>query len=183
MLKWIIATILGTIIGIGVYLYNYLGGYKPVELAEIISEPLILLSKDHTGPYHKIVPIIMEVENWAKENGISCKKSFGEFLDSPESVEEGRLRSHGGCLLSKEESLKLQDKYKSKDGFKISEIASRKVLQARFEGSPGIGPMKVYPKALKYLEEKRLSLNGPVIEIYEIHEDQKAMTTYYHFPY
>jgi AraC family transcriptional regulator len=54
-------------------------------------------------------------------------------------------------------------------------------VQAVFDGSPGIGPIKIYPKAETYMKDHQLAMDGAVIEIYVIHS-QKAMTTTYLFP-
>jgi DNA gyrase inhibitor GyrI len=39
------------------------------------------------------------VESWAKEKGIDCKDSFGQYLDNPDIVEEARLKARVGCMV------------------------------------------------------------------------------------
>jgi len=102
MLKWILGTVLGVIIGIAGYFFWYLGAFKPVELLEKPVGPLHLIYKKHVGPYHKIVSTLDEVEKWAKENQVPCGRTFGEFLDNPNTVEEGRLRANCGCVIESE---------------------------------------------------------------------------------
>ena len=50
----------------------------------------------------------------------------------------------------------------------------------RFDGSPSIGPFKVYPAAKRFLNEHHLSSKAPVIEIY--HVNGNNVTTEYLFP-
>ena len=154
---------------------NYLGSFKPVIIEEKTVGPLYLISKKHMGPYHKIVPVIEEVEKWAKDNGLDCRLSFGLYLDNPQASEEARLRSKGGCLIDQPISTPLPE------GFTSEALPARLYITAQFEGSPGIGPLKVYPKVHKYSEDQRRILEEWVMEVYEVHS-QEAMTTTYYFP-
>jgi effector-binding domain-containing protein len=160
------------------YLLSYLGYFNPVTIGEGTAGPFHLLYKEHTGAYHKIVPTIEEVEHWAQAHHIDCTKSFGYYLDNPDVVEEGRLRSWGGCLLANPQ----QDSLSSlPDGFKEQDLPEQKYVTAVFAGSPAIGPQKVYPAVREYMEKRRLNPKGPVLEQYVIHS-QTSMTTTYYFP-
>jgi hypothetical protein len=160
------------IISLLVYLFFHLGAYKSVSLEVKEQGPFLFVYKEHIGPYHKIVPVIEEVEKWTKSQGEACSKSFGEFLDDPKSVEQERLRSHAGCLISKMIS-------NLPPGYKIEELPKQLFLYGVFEGSPAIGPYKVYMKASEFMEKKGYLPNGSVIEIYEIFPDKKMTTEYY----
>jgi effector-binding domain-containing protein len=155
-----------------VYLYFHLGAYKSVTLELKEQGPFLMVYKEHIGPYHKIVPLIEEVEKWAKSKGESCVKSFGEFLDDPKSVEQERLRSHAGCIISKT----IQG---LPEGYQFKELPKQLFLYGVFDGSPAIGPYKVYMKAAKYMEEKGYTPNGSVTEVYEILPNNKMTTEYY----
>jgi AraC family transcriptional regulator len=189
MIKWVLATLLGGIIGLCGYLYWHLGGWKEVSVAKTQYSELYMLSKSHMGPYHKIVPVIQEVETWAKANSIECKKSFGEYLDKPDQVEEIRLRSKGGCLLSAAEFEQLKNlgtentrfKINLPEGFELSHRPAAEYIVASFEGSPGIGPMKVYPKVEQFMTANNLKSASSSIEIYEIKDGPRNMTTTYLF--
>lgn len=178
MIKWIIATFLGLVLGFMGYMMLHLGAFKPVLIEEKTRSAFQIITKAHFGAYHKIVPVILDAENWAKEHSYDCHMTFGEYFDDPEKVEEGRLRSRGGCAMEKlPEGIEKQ----LPEGYEIDQIPERQYVVATFEGSPGIGPMKVYPKVHEYIEKRRLSLNGGVIELYEV-KGPKAMTTTYLFP-
>ncbi|MGZ3743238.1 MAG: GyrI-like domain-containing protein [Pseudobdellovibrionaceae bacterium] len=174
LLRSFLIAVLLVILSISVWLFYYLGAFKSVDITEIQKGPLKLIYKDHTGAYHKIVSVIEEVEGWAKAQHIDCSESFGEYIDDANVVEEARLRSHGGCIVNDIPT-------PLPPGFQSREIPVRKYVMATFDGSPGIGPLKVYPKVESYMREHHLTLNGPVIEIYVIHSE-KAMTTTYLFP-
>ena len=171
-IRYILLPLLFGIIIFVTYLMNYLGAFKPVIISEQVAGPFLMIYKDHTGPYHKIVPVIEEVEKWAKENGFDCRLSFGEYLDNPKESEEARLRSHGGCLVQQIPANLPQE-------IKSQSLPESKYLKAVFEGSPGIGPMKVYPKVIKYALEQKLQVKEAVIEVYEIHSGNSMTTTYY----
>lgn len=177
-------------VGLGItlfllYLLQYTGAFKSVVVQQDERGPYTAIYKAHVGPYHKIVANIEEVEKWAKEHGLKCRLSFGEYLDDPSIVEEGRLNSRGGCLIDPlaEEERKILESLQSQlpEGFEVMEIPQTKAVVAIFSGAPGIGPLKVYPKAEEYIKENRLQKKSSVIEIYEIF-DQKSMQTTYIWP-
>jgi hypothetical protein len=182
MFKWLLGTILGGILGIAIYFFWYLGALKPVLIAEKTEGPFKMIYKTHLGAYHKIVPTLDEVEAWVKSQNLICARTFGEFLDDPRVVEEGRLRAHVGCLIGNS-TIDLPDPIPKlyPEGFHFEDRPAKKYVTAIFEGSPGIGPMKVYPKVEEYFAAKQAKQAGAAIEIYEIHSE-KAMTTTYLFP-
>lgn len=167
------------------YLFQYTGAFKTVSVDLDERGPYTIIFKSHVGPYHKIVTTIEEVETWAKGNGLKCRLSFGEYFDDPRVVEEGRLNSRGGCLLDpliKDEATRLESIRKSMPAdFQTAEIPKTRAVVALFTGAPGIGPLKVYPKAEDYITENKLTRQGSVIEIYEIF-DRKSMQTTYIWP-
>lgn len=172
--RYLILAILGIIVAFAFSLMIYLGVFKPVVFSEGRQGPFKLIYKEHTGSYHKIVSKLQEVESWAKQNNIDCSKSFGMYLDDPEKTEESRLRSYGGCLVTEIPSTLPED-------IKSKELPERLYLMAQFEGSPAIGPFKVYPKIQKQLKDNNQTLIDGVLEVYVIHSE-KEMTTTYYFP-
>lgn len=160
------------------YFGQYLGAFRSVKVGIENHDAMTVVYKEHFGPYHKIVPVINEVEAYFKEQKLDCKISFGEYLDNPRQTDENRLRSLGGCVVQKAEVEKIKDLPKE---ILKKEVPARRYVVAIFEGSPGIGPMKVYPKVEDFMSENNLTATGPVIETYEIHSE-KAMTTTYYFP-
>lgn len=167
------------------YLLQYTGAFKSVNIAVDQRGPYTLIYKDHVGAYHKMVSTIEDVEKWAKDNGLKCRLSFGEYFDDPKLVEEGRLRSRGGCFIDPndphEQTVFDPLKNKLPEGFKTDVYPETKAVAALFTGAPGIGPLKVYPKAEEFIAKGKLEKSGPVLEIYEIF-DKNAMQTIYIWP-
>ena len=172
-------------IGIGLlvlflYIMQYTGAFRSVTIAVDNRPALQVIYKDYMGPYHKIVTTIEEVEKWSKANGLKCRLSYGEYFDNPDVVEEGRLRAHGGCIIDPlvpaEKDLAAQLKIPAE--FKLAEIPASKTVVALFSGAPGIGPLKVYPKANDFIEKEKLVKKGNVIEVYEIFDAKNMQTTY-----
>ena len=180
-IKYLLLPLLVAIVVYVAYLVWYVGAFKPVVIEEKKAGPFTYLAKDHVGAYHKIVPAIEEVETWAKEKGLDCKLTFGKYLNDPGQAEESRLKSYGGCLLSEAEASSLKAAGTMPEGFRIETEAAREYVTALFEGSPGIGPMKVYPKVMEYFHTQNLSREEWTLEVYEVHS-QEAMTTTYYFP-
>lgn len=171
--QFLLATVLAVATLVG-YLAYHLGAFKSVDIADGKRPAMKMIYKDHTGSYHKIVSVIQEVETWAKSQNIDCTESFGEYIDDPNLIEEIRLRSRGGCIV-KDVPANLPSDYKTQ------EVPERDYVIAVFAGSPGIGPVKVYPKVESYMRNHQLVMDGSVIEVYVIHS-KNEMTTTYLFP-
>lgn len=177
MLKYALFFVFVVIVSFGGFVAYHVGAMKPVQITEEDRPEIRAIYLDHTGPYHKTVSSIEKVEKWALENQVDCHLSYGEYLENPEQVEEARLKSRGGCLVDRI-PLSLPKDFQSRI------YPGRRYVVAIFNGSPGIGPLKVYPKVAEYMKEKSLRQDGPVMEIYEIHSrsETAAMTTTYLFP-
>jgi hypothetical protein len=172
MIKTFLLGLVTFVILLAAYLYFHLGIAKPVRVALEQRGPMYLLFKQHTGAYHKIGPVIHEAEVWAASHGIACPSTFGEYLDNPQAVDEDRLRSRGGCVLSAPLANVPPE-------FLYQQRGERTYAVGRFEGSPAIAPYKVYPKVEEYLKRAGLKSSAPVIEIYTI--NGSGMTTEYLF--
>ncbi len=159
--------------GFVVYRTGYL---KPVTIASGSQGPFYLVYKTHEGPYHKIAPVIDGVEQELNNKGIKCPFAFGRFLHDPQTVPHDRLVSHGGCafpMLTPEIKKALRD-----SDFKLDEVAKKEYVVAQFEGSPSIGPMKVYPYVEEWLEKYGYKKQGPVIELYQTTGPDSLHTRY-----
>lgn len=176
MVKKLFLALILAAVGFVFYLYSYLGFSRPVEIQIEKREALHLLFKNHLGAYHQIGPVISEVEQWASAQNVHCPQTFGEYVDDPAALDQDRLRSRGGCLLTSP----LNEKLELPKDFSHEDRPSRQYVVARFQGSPSIGPMKVYPLAQKFIEDQRLKPSGAVIEIYTINGQE--VTTEFLFP-
>lgn len=175
-MKYFIAAVIITVMMFIYSVMRYTGAFLPVTITQQELPAMKMIAKDHVGPFHKIVAVIQDVEKWAKENGIDCTKSFGQYLDNPEIQEEERLKSRGGCIVN-------EFPKELPEHFQKLEVPAGKYVVATFEGAPSIGPMKVYPKVVSFFKENRIEQNGPVIEVYVITgTDAKSMITTYLFP-
>lgn len=164
------------------YLFQYTGAFKSVTINTDERGPYTIVFKEHIGAYHKIAGVIESVEEWAKANGLKCRLSFGEYFDDPRIVEEGRLKSRGGCLIDpliKEESDNIESlKASLPPEYKIDVIPKTKAVVALFTGAPSIGPLKVYPVAEEFIADNQLKRRGSIVEIYEVFDKNNMQTTY-----
>lgn len=171
MVKTAVITILSLAVVLAIYLYSYLGVYRPVTVTLETRGPYALLFKGHLGPYHQILPKIQEVEAWAHEQNLPCATTFGEYIDDPQIVDEDRLRSRGGCVLKGKPAAPPPPE------LEYQVRPERTYAVGHFDGSPAIGPYKVYPKVQKFLAEKRLKSSSPVIELYTVN-GENVVTEY-----
>jgi effector-binding domain-containing protein len=156
------------------------GYFQPVELTAGKQGPFLLAYKVHKGPYHKLAPVIDEVENFFEKNGLSCPLAFGRFLHDPNTVEHDRLESHGGCAFPVKTE-KLQEII-AKGDLKTDHLKKEEYVVAVFKGSPSIGPFVVYPKVEEWMAKYDYKITGPVIELYQT-TGADSLTTRYLFPY
>ena len=171
-MKALVGLVILTVAALFITFFYRVGAYKDAVIEEGMRGPFKTVSKPHLGAYHQIMPVLVEVETWAKKSGEPCKITYGEFIDNPEVTEEDRLRSNAGCVVEKTYESGLPE------GFVYREIPERRYIVATFDGAPSIGPMKVYPKAYEEIEKRKLTLDGAVIEMYEILSDTQVKTTY-----
>lgn len=173
-MRYIVAAIFFTVLFFIASLFYKLGAFKPVQITATEAGPFLILYKEHMGPYHKVNDDITEVETWARANGEKCELSFGQYLDDPKTVDEIRLRANVGCILQ-------NAPINHPAEYLYKQLERRQYIVATFEGSPAIGPQKVYPKIHDFAQESRLALDGPVLETYQIQGPNQVTTTYY-FP-
>jgi AraC family transcriptional regulator len=172
-IRYILLPLLMAILIYALYLGHYLGAFKSVLIEEKTVGPLHLVFKSHIGPYHKINEVLVSVETWAKENNFDCSRTFGEYLDNPEWVDEKRLRANVGCVVQEPIAVLPTD-------LQQKTIPEIKYVAAIFEGASSIGPLKVYPKIKEYFKKMNYEYPESSLEIYQIHS-QTAMTTQYLF--
>lgn len=170
-MRYVFFTVVLTLIFGIAFLLSRNGFFLPVEIALEDRPALVLVAKKHVGAYHKILSTLQEVEGWAKNSGVDCSETFGEFLDNPQVVEEDRLNSNVGCVV-KEPPAQVPA------GFEVLQRPARPYLVGRFRGSPALGPYKVYNKIESEKQKRRLESDGAPLEIYRLLPDQGLETTY-----
>lgn len=176
MIKWFLLFILGVGTGLGIYLFIHLGAFKKVYV-EVQQFPSYYTAyKIHRGPYHEINSMLTSIETQINKMGMRCKSTFGHFLDDPATMDADRLKSHVGCVVSEEVFKALSANHP--EDFKLVLQPTMKVVYARFQGSPAIGPMKVYPEVNKFADRQRVQLRPDVIEIYNIQRNGDVTTEY-----
>ncbi len=176
MIKWFFLSILAIGSGLGAYLFVHLGAFKDVTIEVQMYPDFYVIYTKHRGPYHEINGSLIQLEKQLRNEGIACKKTFGHFLDDPAVVDADRLRSHIGCVISKENQQQLKN---SEPPQWFTQVFSlNKVIYSRFQGSPAIGPMKVYPKVREFADKQRVALRPDVIELYTVQRDGQVITEY-----
>lgn len=146
---------------------------KEVSFVAKEAGPFATLYVKHTGPYYKIAEKIDYVEKWAKANGVNCERTYGKYIDDPKTVDEDRLQSEGGCFVAH-----IPEGVTPQDGMFIGELPRRKYLVGTFNGAPSVGPYTVYPKAFDWIENNSATLDGPILEVYDVVNEKEVLTEY-----
>ena len=151
-------------------IYIRLGGFQPVSIEVNFFGPKYLVYKNHTGAYHTINSSITEVEKWAQKNGYECQTTFGEYLSDPEKIQTEYLKSHAGCV-----TYNIPQQIPSI--YHVKKLPKTKSVIAYFNGSPAIGPWKVYSKVKNFIKAKGLITKQYPLEFYTL-KDKTIQTTY-----
>ena len=170
----------GALAAIAIFVVYRTGYLEPVDIGSGSQGPFVLIYKQHTGPYHKIAPVIDEVERTFKEANIDCPMAFGRFLHDPNVVPHDRLESHGGCALPT--TTNAVEKFAKSNNYQIDRIDKKEYLVATFNGSPSVGPLRVYPEVEAWMNKYGYKNKGPVIELYQT-TGPDSLTTRYLFTY
>ena len=153
----------------------YYGIFSPVNIVESEQGPYILVYDKHVGPYSKIGPVMDNIFNRLKTDGIDSTTGFGLYYDNPDKTPELSLRSIGGCIIGNVDYTTLK---KMHETFFVKEITRFKCLKADFpyKGKVSIimGVFRVYPAIKKYMKLHEL----PDMPIAEIYDEKGGKITY-----
>jgi AraC family transcriptional regulator len=170
MIKPIVIGFFAAVIFVIVATYLHLKAYKEPNIYYDSISNLQLIYIEVRGDYAQTSAKLTEVEDALAKQQIICESTFGLFFDDPEQVATQDLKSWVGCAFHK--TIDIPTNYAM---HYIKEEGN--ILSADFEGSPALGPAKVYPKAKKMLGSQ-LSL-FPALEIYSYSKPKELKTKYY----
>ena len=156
----------------------YLGVFSKYEVQTKETGPYTVAYKSHVGPYTKVGPIMDQVYKDLVAGDVNPALGYGQYFSNPKVTPKEELRSEVGSIIPESEVSKLDqtgEKYKVKTITK----ANRLVIEFPIKNmlSYIVGPMKVYPLMMKYMEANNLEWTEdmPSIEIYDI---ENKMITY-----
>jgi len=185
ILKNILGALVLSLITVAIFLYFRTGAHKSVDISDSQIPEYHFFYAENTGPYHEIMPKLLEVERKFKELDIECKKTFGLFLSDPAKTDHDRLKSQVGCAFEGDNSPNLfapiegiSETFYPLPITSEEELSRVKCLMASFTGSPSLTAMKVYPALTDKAEEKGLKLFTPVLETYESNEESVLTKVY-----
>jgi AraC family transcriptional regulator len=142
-----------------------LGVFDEMALSAGECGPYCLVYLDHTGPYREVNSVLPDIGRYLRNRGVPVPaRAFASFLDNPRKVKPGNLRSMAGYIT---DSLLPDVKPPVKTAVIPATRAVKGVFPVRSFLSKNIGPLKFYPRLLRYCENEKLVMNGPVMEIYD----------------
>ena len=142
-----------------------MGLFDEMPLRTGTTGPYFEIFREHVGPYRTVRQVLPDVAQYLAGRGAAVPaRAFARFLDNPRTVKPENLRSTAGFLT---DSL-LPD---VKSPYAAAAVpAFRAVtgsLRVRSFLTRYAGPLKFYPRLLRYCEREKLEMNGPVMEIYD----------------
>ncbi len=173
MIRSIVIGFITAILFVGISTYINLKAYKEANIYYDTMPSYTLIYTNVTGDYVQTSTMLKQVEELLKKSNIPCPQTFGLFLDDPNIVVVHDLKSKVGCIYF-ENPLGLT---KIPDGLEKRNIKSEdNQLSADFEGSPALGPRKVYAKAQTFVSDNSLF---PALEIYSYNQKNELTTKYF----
>ncbi len=142
-----------------------LGAFDEMALSAGERGPYCLVYREHTGPYRDVRSVPADVGGYLSERHTAVPvRAFARFLDNPRTTKPENLRSEAGYIT---DSLLPDVKLPYRTAVVPAARAVSGVLPVRSFLSPYVGPLKFYPRLLRYCEREKLELSGPVMEIYD----------------
>ncbi len=143
----------------------FIGGiFDSVEFSVQKSGPYNLIYKENRGPYAGIRIILNDVLKYVvDQKKIKVLQGFAIFYDDPAKVPADSLRSIAGVIT--DSLYDVSAPYKSALFPKTEAVVG--VFPIRSFLSYTSGTFKFYPQLQKYVSSKKLTLSGPVLEIYD----------------
>ncbi|NJP03981.1 GyrI-like domain-containing protein [Candidatus Gracilibacteria bacterium] len=146
----------------------YLGLFQKIDIAQGETGSYTVVYDTLRGKYNGVGPIMDNIYEDLKADGIETTRGFGIYLDNPEIVEADQLRSIAGSVIEEKDLEKLNalgEKYK------ILEIESGNMITTEFpfKGKMSVfaSLMKVYPAIMKKLEAEHMETTA-IMELYDI---------------
>lgn len=174
ILKNILGALVLSLITVGVYLFFKTGAHKDVVVEASKIPNYHFFYKDHTGPYHKVYPVLSSVEETFKKLELKCSMTFGMYLSDPNKVDHDRLKSQLGCAFKPESSPQLfaplpgiSEAFYDLPLENPDDAARIKCFKGTFSGSPSLTAMKVYPKIKDQAKKEGVKLFTKALEVYE----------------
>lgn len=172
MIKSLVIGFVSAIVIVITSTYFYLKAYKEPSIYYDTLPAYHIVYKENRGVYVQTSQTIISIEETLKKQSLICESTFGLFFDDPDVVVEQDLKSWAGCIFKDKPNINSLP-----EDVKLLTIQTQTdVLSADFDGSPALGPIKVYPKAKKMLGSNSLF---PALEIYSYQKDNSLKTKYY----
>lgn len=169
----IIFAILILLAGIGLWLVGF---FQKVEVVEREAGNYVVAGMEFTGPYHKVGPVMQNVDSLIRGLSIECEKGFGIYYDNPKTTPEDKLRSFVGNVIPESDSSRIAALLEA--GLRVDSIQSAPSLvvelTTRNSMAYMVGPVKAYPALTKHLEIKGYK---PLMS-YEIYDMPAKKTLY-----
>jgi len=143
------------------------GLFLPIKVAKQEFSPIVFAYQKHEGPFSKIGPVMEQVIQAVKAEGLTPSRGIGVYYEKPGSVPDAKLRSLGGCIL---EGLTPGRVLELRKKLSIAVLPGGQAIFATFpyksDLSYVLGPMKVWRKiATEVAQTPMVPTAG--IEIYD----------------
>jgi effector-binding domain-containing protein len=153
-----------------VIVWAFFGGFRKIKIAVAEQGGETVVYESITGDYRQSGAVMDKVySSLLNKYEIETYKGFGQYYDNPKLVDKNKLRSEAGCIIEPKDVQKLAQ---IDIPFRVKTIPVKKYMITEFpykgKLSVMVGIFKVYPALEKFTMQNNHSIDGSIIEIYDV---------------
>ncbi|MDO9114433.1 MAG: hypothetical protein Q7U63_11655 [Polaromonas sp.] len=135
------------------------GGFNQASFELAQRGPYHYAYLSQKGDYYKLPEKQHEVQTLLQQQGVQAGAAVTLLLNDPRSTPKRDWSAQVGYLV--------EAGTKVNDPLAIGNVPVRQVLLVKVKAQPLLAPGKAYAALLEYLEEHRMKLNLPTVELYQ----------------
>lgn len=135
------------------------GGFNSASFEQVQRGPYRYAYMTQKGDYYKLPEKQQEVLTHLQEQGVKAGTAVTVLLNDPRSTPKREWSAQVGYLVDAEA--------KVGDPLTLGNIPVRAVLLVKVKAQPLLAPGKAYSALLGYLDEHKMKLNLPTVELYQ----------------
>ncbi|MFO7864538.1 MAG: hypothetical protein R6U85_11095 [Salinivirgaceae bacterium] len=150
--------------------WAYFDGFRKIKITVAEQGGETVVYESITGDYRQSGAVMDKVYyTLLNDYKIETYKGFGQYYDNPKLVDKTKLRSEAGCIIEPKDVQKL---VQIDIPFRVKTIPVKKYMITEFpyKGKLSVmfGIFKVYPALEKFTMQNNHSIDGSIIEIYDV---------------
>lgn len=142
-----------------ILIFWWWGGFSSATFEEAQRGPYRYAYLTQKGDYYKLPEKQQEVLSRLQAQGVKAGTPVTLLLNDPRTTPKREWSAQTGYLVEPQAQVA--------EPLVVGDVPARRVLLVKVKAQPLLAPGKAYAALLEYLEEHRLKLNLPTVELYQ----------------